>query len=144
MKHDTEKERREFFNLMAAMADSQLDAPAHEIEEQILEEGDDTDDVRATFINAIRLAKQWRMAEARKAYETEVASYKTRSFQIPQTIKEKLDLLRSMLAGLTQDQQLAFTGRFRDFEKLADEDIEGILRQLIALQNDRQDIEDEP
>lgn len=139
MQGDMEKECLEFFNLMSALADSVIEAPAGEIEEQIAEDGVETEEIRAVFLNAVRLAKRQQLSDARAAYESDVAAFRKLSFEIPETSQGKREMLTSIFGTLSQPQQQALTAHFRDFEELADDDLDGIIRQLLALKNAPED-----
>lgn len=134
MTGESKKTRDEYFNMMNALADSVVDMSDHEIEEEIRDDGDNTEEIRAVLLNSVRLAKQYVLREARKQYDSELQSFRKFSFELPPTPNEKRDLLQSMLGSISEAQQQALTGQFREFEKLADEDLEGILQQLLALQ----------
>jgi len=129
------KTRDEYFNLMNALADSVVDMSDAEIEEELKGDGDNTEEIRGVLLNSVRLAKQHALVDARKEYESRLETFKRITFDLPNTLREKRDLLKSMVGKMSQPQQLAFTGQFREFEKLADEDLDGILMQLFALQS---------
>lgn len=135
MTGESKKTKDEYFNLMNALADSVVDMSDAEILDEIGEDGDNTEEIRAVFLKSIKLAKQHVLIDARKAYDSELQSFKKITFDLPSTFREKRDLLKSMLGNLSQPQQLAFTGQFREFEILADEDLDGMLLQLFALQS---------
>ncbi|HCA57821.1 MAG TPA: hypothetical protein DEP46_07565 [Blastocatellia bacterium] len=135
MTSDSQKIRNEYFNMMTALADSVVEMPDAEIEEEIKEDGDKTEETRNVLLNSVRLAKQHALNEARKQYTSDLLAFQKLTLELPPTPGEKRDLLQSMLGSISQSQQLALTGQFREFEKLADEDLDGILLQLFALQS---------
>ena len=126
--------RDRYFNLMNGMADSVFEMSDAEVEELILEEGDNTEELRAFFLTSIRLARKQTLIDAKRRYAAEVTSFQKSRFELPQTSGEKRDLLQSMLGSMSQPQSQPLTGQFRDFEEVADEDLDGILLQLLALE----------
>ena len=134
MTRESKKIRDEYFNLMNGLAESVFDMSDTEIDEVIAEEGDNTDEIRAVLLKSVQLAKKHALVEAKQQYAAELHSYRKIKFELPATPKGKRDLLQSMLGSMSNTQQHALTGQFRDFEELADEDLDGILLQLIALE----------
>lgn len=135
MTGDSRKIRDEYFNMMTALADSVVEMSDAEIDEEIREDGDDTEEIQQVVLNSVKLAKQHALREARNQYTSNLQTFQKLTFELPPTPSEKRDLLQSMLGSISQTQQLALTGQFREFEKLADEDLDGILLQLFALQS---------
>lgn len=135
MTSDSQKIRDEYFNLMSGLADSVVEMSDAEIDEEIKEDGDSTEATRTALLNSVKLAKQHALREARKQYTSSLQTFQKIVFELPPTINEKRDLLKSMLGSISQTQQLALTGQFREFEELADEDLDGMLLQLFALQS---------
>lgn len=127
--------RDEYFNLMNALADSAIEMSDDEIESQIAEEGDKTEEIRTVFVNAVRLAKQNALFEAKKQYAVTLTSFQKLKFEIPETLKEKRDMIHSLLDRMSSSQQHALTSQFREFERLADEDLDSMLMQLLALED---------
>lgn len=135
MTGESKKTRDEYFNMMSALADSVVDMADVEVEELIQEDGDNIEEIRMVLLNSVKLSKQRTLIDARKQYESKLLSFKKTVFDLPSTLREKRDLLTSMLGDLSQSQQLAFTGQFREFENLADEELDGMLLQLFLLQS---------
>lgn len=135
MTGDSQKIRDEYFNMMTALADAVVEMSDAEIDEEIKEDGNDTEEIRQVLLNSVKLAKQHALREARNQYTSSLQTFQNLTFELPPTPSEKRDLLQSMLGSISQTQQLALTGQFREFEKLADEDLDGILLQLFALQS---------
>jgi hypothetical protein len=135
MTRESKKLRDEYFNLMNGLADSVFEMSDAEIDEVIADEGDNSDAIRAVLLNSIKLAKKQALVAAKEEYAAELHSFQKIRFELPPTSEGKRDLLQSMLGNMSQTQQQALTGQFRDFEELADEDLDGFLLQLIALQD---------
>lgn len=134
MTGDSQRTKDEYFNMMTALADSVVEMSYTEIDEEIEEVGDETEEIRKVLLNSVKLAKQFALREARNHYDYNLKTFQKLTFDLPSTPSGKRDLLQSMLGEISQSQQHALTGQFREFEKLADEDLEGILIQLISLQ----------
>lgn len=139
MTSDSQKNRDEYFNVMNALADSVVEMSDAEIDEEIKEEGDNTEETRNVLLNSVKLARQHALREARKQYTSNLQKFQNLTFKLPATPSEKRGLLQSMLGSISQTQQLALTGQFREFEDLADEDLDGILQQLFALSAEEQE-----
>lgn len=123
-----------YFHLMDAFADSLIEMPEAEFNEESGDE-DGAEDVRAVLMKSIQLGRKQLLNEARKQLELTRQSIDKMRFDIPSTVPGKRELLQSMLGSMQQKAQSVLTGQFRDFEEVADEDLDGIIQQLIALQD---------
>jgi hypothetical protein len=140
MKNDPKTHRDEYFNFMAGLADSIVNASDEEIEEAIEEEGDNSEEVRGILLGAVKSAKRKLLEDARQGYEASIVSYEKISFELPRTSAEKRGLIQAMLGQMAQGQQ-GITAQFRDFESLRDEELDGVLFQLMHLQSAKENEE---
>lgn len=134
MLNENNKHRDELANIMNGLADSILEAPDEEIGEEIKEDGDDTEFVRQILLNSVKACRQKNLREARERYEKKLLSFHETKFDLPETPDEKRRFIQAMLGSMAAQNQAQVTAQFRDFENLPDEDLDGILQQIIALQ----------
>jgi hypothetical protein len=130
---ENNKHQDELSNIMNGLAESVLEMPDDEIEAEIREEGDDTEDIRQVLLNAVKFCRQENLREARERYEKNLISFQETKFDLPDSPEEKRSLIQSILESLAPRRQL--TAQFRDFENMPDEDLDGVLLQLFALQS---------
>ncbi len=134
MLNENDKYQDELANIMNALADSVLDVPNEEIKEEILEEGSDTEAVRQILLNSVKDCRQSKLREARSKYDRNFFSFQTAKYDLPESPAEKRHLIQAMLGNIAAQNQAQVTAQFRDFENLPDEDLDGVLQQIFALQ----------
>jgi hypothetical protein len=135
MLKENDKYQDELANIMNAIADSVLEMPDEEIREEINEEGDNTEAIRRIMLNSVTDCRQKKLREARKRYEKRVSFFQETKFDLPESPDEKRHLIQAMLGSLAAHNQARVTAQFREFENLPDEDLDGVLQQIIALQS---------
>lgn len=134
MLNENSKHQDELANIMNAIADSVLEMPDEAIREEINEEGDDTEAVRKILLNSVTACRQKKLRDARARYEKNIFSFRETKFDLPDSPDEKRRLIQAMLGNLAAQSQARVTAQFREFENLPDEDLDGVLQQIIALQ----------
>lgn len=135
MLNENDKYQDELANIMNAIADSVLEVPDEEIREEINEEGDNTEGVRRIMLNSVRDCRQKKLRDARARYEKKIFSFQETKFDLPDSPGEKRHLIQAMLGNLAAQNQARVTAQFREFENLPDEDLDGVLQQIYALQS---------
>lgn len=133
MLSEDKKFEEEYSNIMNGLAESVFDMSDEEIEEEIDEEGDDTEDIRQVMLNAVKSCRQKKLGQARESYKRSLHSYQSASFEIPQNPDDKRKLIQSMIGSLIAQNQSSVTLQFRDYQDMPDEDLDGVLKQLFAL-----------
>lgn len=73
-----------------------------------------------------------KLADAKEAYERQVAAMKSRHYEIPSTPSKRRELLMSAIAGRPGVGSV-LTAQFRDLSGMSDADVESALRQLFEL-----------
>lgn len=134
MLNEKDKYQDELANIINGLADSVLEMPDEEINEEIVENGDDTEIIRQILLNSVKNCRQKNLREARARYDKNFFSFQTTKFDLPETPDEKRHLIQAMLGSLASQNQVQVTAQFRDFENLPDEDLDGVLQQIFALQ----------
>lgn len=129
------KYQDELANIMDSLAESVLEIPDEEIEEELKEEGDDTETVRQILLTAIKSCRQKSLHEAKERYEANSRLFRETKYDIPESPGEKRELIQSMLESFRFQNQSSLTLQFRDYENLPDEDLDGVLQQLLALKS---------
>ena len=135
MLNENDKYQDELANIMNAIADSVLEMPDEEIREEIIEEGDNTEVIRQILLNSVTDCRQKKLREARERYEKKIFSFQETKFDLPDSPDEKRHLIQAMLGSLAAQNQARVTAQFREFENLPDEDLDGVLQQIFALQS---------
>jgi hypothetical protein len=134
---EPDKTSEEYFNLMTGLADSAMDMSDEEIREEIAETGNNSaEETKRLFLNAVKLAKQQALREAKLEHKAAVLTLTKIKFERPEAPAEKRGLIRSMLAEMGARQQTALTAQFREFESLPDEDLDRVLDQLFVLEEE--------
>ncbi len=133
MLSEDKKHEEEYSNIMNGLAESVFDMSDEEIEEEIKEEGDDTEEIRQVLLHAVRSCRQKKLSQARESYKRSLHSYQNTSFEIPENPDEKRKLIQSMIGSLTAQNQSLVTMQFRDYQDMPDEDLDDVLKQLFAL-----------
>lgn len=133
MLNEKRKYQDELANIMNNLAESVLDMSDEEIDEEIKEEGDNTEAVRQILLNSVKSCRQKSLHEARLRFETNSRLFQETRYDMPESPEEKRILIQAMLGNAAMQNQTGVTMQFRDFESLPDEDLDGILQQLYAL-----------
>lgn len=133
MLNEKDKYQDELANIMNGLADSVLEMPDEEIKEELTED-DDSEVIRQILLNSVKNCRQKNLREARARYDKNFFSFQTTKFDLPETPNEKRHLIQAMLGNLASQNQVQVTAQFRDFENLHDEDLDGVLQQIFALQ----------
>jgi len=133
MLNEKDKYQDELANIMNGLADSVLEMPDEEIKEELTED-DDSEVIRQILLNSVKNCRQKNLREARARYDKNFFSFQTTKFDLPETPDEKRHLIQAMLGNLASQNQVQVTAQFRDFENLPDEDLDGVLQQIFALQ----------
>lgn len=134
MPNEHKKYRDQFFNAMNGLADSVFEMSDEEIEAELKGQEDDAEEIRNVLLSALKAYQLQDLREAKERYEQNLQSFRITTFDLPSTPTEKRNLIQSILGGLTQGQQLV-TAQFRDFENMPDEDLDGVLLQLLTLKS---------
>lgn len=130
-----DKHQNDLANIWNALADSVLEMTGEEIEEEILEDGNDMAAVRQILLNSVKDCRQKNLRDARERYEKKIFSFQETKYDLPESPSEKRSLIQAMLGSMASQHQGQLTAQFRDFENLPDEDLDGILQQIFALQD---------
>jgi chaperonin cofactor prefoldin len=130
-----DKHQNELANIWNALADSVLEMTGEEIEEEILEDGNDMAAVRQILLNSVKDCRQKNLRDARERYEKKIFSFQETKYDLPESPDEKRNLIQAMLGSMAARNQPQVTAQFRDFENLPDEDLDGVLHQIYALQS---------
>lgn len=134
MLSEEKKYEHEFANIMNGLAESVFEMSDEEIEKEIAEDGD-TEDIRRVLLDAVKACKQKNLVKARESYQKSLHLYRTTSFEIPDKAEDKRSMIQTMIGSLLSQNQTALTLQFRDYQNLPDEDLDDVLKQLIALNN---------
>lgn len=137
MLNENSKYQDELYNIMNGIADSVLEMSDEEIEEEIREEGDNTEEIRQVLLSAVKSCRLKSLREAKVRHETNVRLFQETKFDFPDSPEEKRSLIQSMLGSFTAQGSPQITAQFRDYECLPDEDLDSVLLQLYALQTAR-------
>lgn len=123
----------EYSNIMNGLAELVFEMSDEEIEEEIKEEGDDTEEIKQVLLNAVKSCRQKKLHRAQESYKQSLNSFQNTYFEIPETPDEKRKLIQSMMGNLIAQNQSSVTLQFRDYQDMPDEDLDGVLKQLFAL-----------
>lgn len=124
--------RRELANVMNEMADSVIEMPDDEVRAALSENGEAIPSVKSILRKATISYKQRHLIAAKKCHEEKAAAFKQKFFSIPDAVKEQREMLTALIAN-NLIARTALTVQFRDFEDIVDDDLPGILKQLIEL-----------
>jgi hypothetical protein len=124
-------------SLVAALSQSIMVGTDEEIQKDAQCAGVDLDanaaQLKEMFIATAKSFHQRKFVQARENYNREVHNLQKTSFQLPASPAERWALLQ-LVAAQAQAQGGAFlTAKFRDFEKLSDNDVASLLEELAAL-----------
>jgi len=132
-----DKHEEAVMRLMSGLADSIEEASAAEILEDAEKSGvsllDEAEEVRGVLRWAGRSFLQRKLRESRAAYETAVAELQRESCDLPESAKERRQLLQVVLRERPQFQEIVMTAQHREFSELSDDDVTSFLRQLKIL-----------
>jgi hypothetical protein len=134
MLNEKSKHQDELANIMNALADSVLEMSDEEIKEEIIEEGDNSEAIKQILLSSVKDCRQKKLRDAKERYNKNFFSFQMTKFELPESPDEKRHLIQAMLGNLAAQNQMQVTAQFRDFENLPDEDLDGVLQQIFALQ----------
>lgn len=119
------------------LSESTLYMTDEEIVDEMLEEGIDPDQVNDRVKDILReTTKHYRqrsLMKAQELYDNHVAELRLVKADLPESLDEQRRMIGDLLASNSQFSGGLLTTHFRDFENLADEDVESYLRQLLKL-----------
>jgi hypothetical protein len=87
---------------------------------------------RRQFKDIVKEISQNKLVAAHKAYKVEVKKLQEKSFHLPSSIAQQRALLQLVATQQATTGGL-FTAKFRDFDKLSDNDVASLLDELAAL-----------
>lgn len=135
MLNEKNKYQEELASIMNNLADSVLEMSDEEIEEEFREDGDTgAENVRQILLNSVKACRQKSLRQAKENYKQKLHTFQDTQFDMPESPDEKRNLIEAMLGNIAAQNQLQLTAQFRDFKDTPDEDLDGILQQLYALQ----------
>lgn len=112
-----------------AASDSEIEEEARQAGENISESAEET---RQLLLDAVRKHRRLTLSKARSEYNEQVKALEERSYDLPPTPEDRMDLL---LLAIQSQPSLgnALTVQHRELKDLSDEDVESYLRQLKEL-----------
>jgi hypothetical protein len=123
-------------NVVRHLSQSIIEATDEEIREDSRQAGVDLQahaaDMKRQFESIAKTMRQKKLVAAKEAYEIEVEKLRRPSFTLPSSPTEQRALLQLVAAQHVTGSGL-FTAKFRDFEKLSDNDVASLLEELAAL-----------
>lgn len=123
-------------NVVRHLSQSIIEATDEQIREDAQEAGVDLKahaaHMKLLFESIAKTARQKKLVAAKEAYEIEVERLRRPSFTLPSSPTEQRALLQLIAAQYATGSGL-FTAKFRDFDKLSDSDVAGLLEELAAL-----------
>ena len=131
------KDRAEAFRaLMNALAEEAATLSDEETEAEVRAEGKDpketAEKTRAVLMSAYRRFRQRALHSAAQSYRNRVREIRKRRYTLPESPEERRRLLELVMRR--PGMKSAFlTAQYRDFERLPDDDVESILKQLQEL-----------
>ena len=132
MKKPQRNADEELWNLMTALADSVFEASDSEILEETGRADEKAEETRKVLLDGVKRLREKHREQARVEYEEAVASMRQEKKGIPESIKEKRDLLMEILSARPQLSE-ALTAHFREFQEIPDDEVESYLKQLAEL-----------
>ncbi len=81
---------------------------------------------------ATTAVRKKKLADAKGAYEQQVAAMRSRHYEIPATAPRRRELLMSAISRQPSVRSV-LTAQFRDFKEMSDADVESALKQLFEL-----------
>lgn len=137
MTDSTRNYEEEVARIEDELSESTLYMTDEEIVEEMREEGIDPDQVNDRVKDILReTTKHYRQRSLMKAqglYDNHVAELRLVKGDLPESLDEQRRMIGVVLASNSQFSGGLLTAHFRDFDNLADEDVESYLRQLLKL-----------
>lgn len=128
--------RGELKEVMNALAETIAEATDEELLAEAQEAGLDleteAESVRAVLHRSLDKFKKQKLEQARRDYELAASALLTKKYSLPNSPRERRNLLTNILAAQPQMQGM-LTVQFRELDQLSDEDIESSLRKLAEL-----------
>lgn len=128
--------RGELREVMNALAETIAEASDKELLAEAQEAGSDleaeAESVRAVLRRSLDKFKKRKLEQARRDYELAASALLTKEYSLPNSPRERRELLTNILAAQPQMQGM-LTVQFRELDQLSDEDIESSLRKLAEL-----------
>lgn len=84
--------------------------------------------LKSTSIDVIRTHKKSRLKGAKERREKKIADLQSKSFEIPKSFEDKINLLMAIKA-----QNPGLTTSFREFQKMSEDELDEILRDFLKL-----------
>lgn len=130
-RHDDAQALRRLLDALAESAAQQSDAEARaEAREAGEDPGTVASEMRALAHEAVKSARQQKLKAARASYELMAAGFEVEATTLP---PDPADRRRLLQETLRRRPELRVTLAARDLERVPDEDVESLLRQLAAL-----------
>ncbi|HEY3569916.1 MAG TPA: hypothetical protein VGP73_18425 [Thermoanaerobaculia bacterium] len=130
---DYRGELREVMNALAeTIAGSSNEEILAEAQEAGLDLEAEAESVRAVLRRSLDKFKKQKLEQARRDYELAASALLTNKYSLPNSPRERRDLLTNILVAQPQMQGM-LTVQFRELDQLSDEDIESSLRKLAEL-----------
>ena len=131
---------RDYVEDLQAILDALAESVVEESDDQLLaevkESGQDPNallaHVQDVLRQAVKQTQQRPLRDARKAYEARRIALQENSYALPESADERRSLFMNVVAKNPSVSGM-LTARFREFEKLEDEDIRSCLKQLADL-----------
>ncbi len=128
--------RGELRQVMNTLAEAVAEASDKELLAQAQEAGLDleaeAESVRALLRGSVDKFRKKKLGQARRDYELAASTLFTKTHRLPETPRERRNLLTNILAANPQMQGM-LTVQFRELDQLSDTDVESSLRKLAEL-----------
>lgn len=128
--------RGELREILNALADAVADASDRDILADAQEEGlnpeAEADKMKALLRRSVDKFRKRKLEQARLDYERASSALFTKTYKLPDTPRQKRDLLTNLLISQPQMQGM-LTVQFRELNQLSDEDVENSLKKLAEL-----------
>ena len=92
----------------------------------------DAEAVSRLVQHATTALRKKKLADAKGAYDQQVAAMRARHYEIPATAPKRRELLMSAISRQPRVRSV-LTAQFRDFKEMSDADVETALKQLFEL-----------
>lgn len=123
-------------NVVRHLSQSIIEATDEEIREDARQAGVDLQahaaNMKRQFESIAKTMRQKKLVAAKEAYEIEVERLRRPSLTLPSSPTEQRALLQLIAAQHAAGSGL-LTAKFRDFDKLSDNDVASLLEELAAL-----------
>jgi hypothetical protein len=124
-------------NVVRHLSQSIIEATDEEIHEDARQAGIDLQahatDLKRRFEDIAKKSRQKKLVAAREAYDLEVRNLTKRTIDLPSSPAEQRALLQLVAAHHAAAGTGLLTAKFRDFDKLSDNDVTSLLEELAAL-----------